>query len=1121
MKMEMKNGGTSRMQASNEDMVLALVILMVLVMGVVTLATTDHPIADRGVEATGGNTTSDDGSVTDSDDPSSKKSEETKIEKVFQGKLTIGKETKEYVSFDDAIAEAKETEDKKITFESDSSFGKTKDVSADDWGYYDVSGLTIDLGGHTVTIKSKMALVLTGAEGFTVCNGKLEVVKQTETKYISYAMFIGSNACQAKSGDVVLKDLTMHGGVNIRNAGSVTLSGIEYVGENYYSVWAQRNADVVIDDGEYRTTGSSVIAAGESGDEDVAVKVNGGTFEIGDGKSLFWTGAGFDLELYGGFYYAEGGDTGSKLRTELSSHLPDGFKVVDTVNGGIEGYTIVPEEVPDDAVASVTIKGAVDYFNDLRSAVSAAQSLDSGNSAIITLLEDTSLTGTLSFTKAGEYTLDIGSHSIAFTGSGYMVTVGGNEPPQYPIDTINTSAKLTILGSGTIDAQNGTVFRSYGTMVFGADGTGPTVAYGSTSSNHSIFKVEEGSSLEIDGGRFSLKADSWNKVTRIVQNYGTLTIDDGTFDGDIELWIYSDSTTDYTSTVIINGGDVRSLMIMESDVSGTQYEKMSSPTGTFSRVAEASITSGGSTVHYTSLKAAVERASEGDTVRILKETGCADSLNSKSLKFEGEELLIHRASSGTPRAATCTESGLTAGSTCSVCGATLEEQQTIPARGHSWGSGKVISDASERSAGLKIYTCGNCGQTKTETIPKLSCSHAWDSGTVAADATCGSPGTKTFACTKCGETRTESIPATGNHSWDAGTVVKQPSLVESGIIEYKCAVCGQTRTATMDPKKIEIKDDDGVKTTTDTIKTVETAEDGSEKITETTIVSKEKDGEVVEKTETTKSTARKDGATVIAEMKVTERGEARTEIMAVTVESVDGNVKTEVAVSDGSASGINTVIAGEVTEESVAHAIKQAEMAAEAIAEKVSGVSKNISISNGTVTLSAASLGALADSGTSITITGDAGGIEIDSGAAGAMTNRKEDVTISISEKKTGLTDAQKKRAGSSKVIELSAKSATQDFHELGGKAKVKIDMTGMAYENPAVYWLKDDGTAERVDAEFGEGYATIELDHLSLYFVCEGDVSEDHAVLYAVAIVAAISILAVSCTVIRKRKPA
>ncbi|MCI6025316.1 MAG: hypothetical protein MRZ10_05205, partial [Methanomassiliicoccales archaeon] len=149
-------------------------------------------------------------------------------------------------------------------------------------------------------------------------------------------------------------------------------------------------------------------------------------------------------------------------------------------------------------------------------------------------------------------------------GSGYMISVGGSAPPVYPIDTINTSAQITIKGTGKIIANN-TTFRSYGTMIFGENGVGPTVTIGVEGNSHSMFKVEEGSFLTINGGTFNLSSNPSNKVTRIMQSFGTTVINNGTFNGDIELWSCTVEGKNYDSTVTINEGSFNGKLLRLSD----------------------------------------------------------------------------------------------------------------------------------------------------------------------------------------------------------------------------------------------------------------------------------------------------------------------------------------------------------------------------------------------------------------------------------------------------------------------------------------------------------------------------------------------------------------------------
>ena len=221
-------------------------------------------------------------------------------------------------------------------------------------------------------------------------------------------------------------------------------------------------------------------------------------------------------------------------------------------------------DADDTNAASVKIGDVTTEYATIEKAVKAAQPNNSGNVATVTLLKDVTTAETLPFTRSGQYILDIGEFTLTQGGSGYMISVGGSAPPVYPIDTINTSAQITIKGTGKIIANN-TTFRSYGTMIFGENGVGPTVTMGNSADSHSIFKVEEGSFLTINGGTFNLPSDSSNKVTRLMQNFGTTVINNGTFNGDIELWSCTVEGKNYDSTVTINEGSFNGKLLRLSD----------------------------------------------------------------------------------------------------------------------------------------------------------------------------------------------------------------------------------------------------------------------------------------------------------------------------------------------------------------------------------------------------------------------------------------------------------------------------------------------------------------------------------------------------------------------------
>ncbi len=257
----------------------------------------------------------------------------------------------------------------------------------------------------------------------------------------------------------------------------------------------------------------------------------------------------------------------------------------------------------NNSVASLTIGGVTTYFDSINDAVKAAQPNASGNVATVTLLKDTTTTGALSFTKAGEYVLDIGKNKLTYGSGSYLVTVGGGSPPVYPIDTINTSAKLTIKGTGTIESTV-SAFRSYGTMIFGENGVGPTVSIYNASPKYSIFKVEEGSYLTVNGGTFSLSDKDGNAITRIMQSYGTTVINGGTFNADVELWSWTQGDKDYVSTIEINGGTFYGDLIRGTDETDKSYKLSDDDTFTIK---------GGS---FTDLSSAVKYAKSGATIAL-------------------------------------------------------------------------------------------------------------------------------------------------------------------------------------------------------------------------------------------------------------------------------------------------------------------------------------------------------------------------------------------------------------------------------------------------------------------------------------------------------------------------
>ena len=138
--------------------------------------------------------------------------------------------------------------------------------------------------------------------------------------------------------------------------------------------------------------------------------------------------------------------------------------------------------------------------------------------------------------------------------------------------------------------------------------------------------------------------------------------------------------------------------------------------------------------------------------------------------------------------ATCTKDGHTAGTKCSVCGATISGIEKIPATGHT----EVVDDAVEatcttpgKTAGKHCSVCNEVLVAQT-VIPAKG--HSWNEGVITTEPTCKDKGVKTFTCTVCNETKTEAIAATGHTPVE---VAEQPATcTEAGhTAGTKCSVC--------------------------------------------------------------------------------------------------------------------------------------------------------------------------------------------------------------------------------------------------------------------------------------------------------------------------------------------
>ena len=140
------------------------------------------------------------------------------------------------------------------------------------------------------------------------------------------------------------------------------------------------------------------------------------------------------------------------------------------------------------------------------------------------------------------------------------------------------------------------------------------------------------------------------------------------------------------------------------------------------------------------------------------------------------------------KAATCTESGLTDGKQCSICGEILLAQQVIPANGHSYNY--VVTAPDCVNGGYTTYTCSVCGDTYVAD-ETAALGHSYDAVVTAPD--CVNGGYTTCTCSVCGDTYVADETAALGHSYD--DVVTAPDCVNGGYTTYACSVCGDTYVA--------------------------------------------------------------------------------------------------------------------------------------------------------------------------------------------------------------------------------------------------------------------------------------------------------------------------------------
>ena len=194
---------------------------------------------------------------------------------------------------------------------------------------------------------------------------------------------------------------------------------------------------------------------------------------------------------------------------------------------------------------------------------------------------------------------------------------------------------------------------------------------------------------------------------------------------------------------------------------------------------------------------------------------CSECGLASSEWFEDEDTAIgHTVVENASSAPTCTESGMTSGSYCSVCNTVFEAQEEIPATGHSY---EVVSSQSTaptlNSAGKRVSVCASCSDTQTENVSKLTASAVTKDGIYNIETGEYNPALNNIWKVVDGNTATSDLWSAGN-DWfgnigDVLTITLKQEMYLSSVYVY---VGGNFTSA-----NIRIKDAKGNVTASNTV----------------------------------------------------------------------------------------------------------------------------------------------------------------------------------------------------------------------------------------------------------------------------------------------------------------
>ncbi len=162
---------------------------------------------------------------------------------------------------------------------------------------------------------------------------------------------------------------------------------------------------------------------------------------------------------------------------------------------------------------------------------------------------------------------------------------------------------------------------------------------------------------------------------------------------------------------------------------------------------------------------------------------CGDSYVSDYVAALGHTKVVDKAV-----APTCTQTGLSEGSHCSVCDKVLVAQTIVPAKGHTEVVDKAVAPTCTQTGLTEGSHCSVCNKVLVAQTIVPATGHT--TKTTQTEATCEKNGKIVVTCTVCSKKVSETIiPAKGHIAGD-WEVIKVPTSGSTGLKVQKCIKCG-------------------------------------------------------------------------------------------------------------------------------------------------------------------------------------------------------------------------------------------------------------------------------------------------------------------------------------------